>query len=64
MSPWVLKGLLLIADQQVELPKKAAPEATVRVQEAPKRVPGSKADCFPWFPERGYKCPDPRESQR
>ena len=61
MSPWLLEVVLLVA--QVEVPVKEAPKAEERAQEAPKRVPGKK-DCFPWFPERNYQCPDPRESQK
>lgn len=59
MDPYILKGLLLIAEIKIQKPVEAAPVA--RVQEAPKRKPGSKADCFPWFPERNYQCPSPKD---
>lgn len=62
MMTLVLKGLLMVADMSVQVPEQPAPQVTEKVQEAPKRVEG-KVDCYPWFPERNYQCPSPKDNK-
>jgi hypothetical protein len=61
MSPWILKGILMVADVQVQMPQEN-PEAVVRQAETGKDDKG-KANCYPWFKENNYKCPSPKDQK-